>query len=169
MTTFTLEDGTGVTDATSYVSEAFSDDYLGSDWAADSASKQEALILASEYVDLRWGNRFKSEPLLTTQGLEFPRKYLYDRYGEQVEGIPDDLKKAVCHYAARSVAGTLYPSPSTTTSNQIKSESTRVGPIATSTTYLNNKSDSSWLSVPLADKFLRQYIYGGGLGAVVRA
>lgn len=159
MPTFLLEDGTGIEDATSYVSVVFSEDYLGASWAADETAKQVALMVASEYIDARFGRRIQSRPLVTTQGLEFPRYALYDRYGNKVEGIPNDLKKAVCLYAQESVAGTLYPNPSSTSSKEVKKEKTVVGPITTEVEYLGINSQASWLKFPLADKFMAQFLY----------
>lgn len=168
MPTFLLEDGTGIEDATSYISVVYSEDYLGSSWAADDTAKQNALMAASEYADARWGTRLQSRPLTTTQGLEFPRYALYDRYGNKVEGVPDDWQKAVCLYAQASVAGTLYPSPSSSTAKDIKRKKTVVGPVTTEVEYQGLATDATWLKFPLADKFVKQYIYGGGQGGVIR-
>lgn len=168
MPVFLVEDGTGITDATSYTSEAYADDYLGATWAATSAAKEAALMTASEYVDARWGNTFKGLPLLETQGLEFPRQGVYDRYSYAVEGIPDDFKKAVCLYASYSVGGTLYPD-NQTTAKDIKKKKTTVGPITTEVEYQGAAIATSFLKFPLADKLMSQYIYGIANGGVYRA
>lgn len=168
MTTFTVEDGTGLADSTSYVTLAYSEDYLGASWAADDAAKQSALIAATEYADARWGNKLKSHPLEETQALEFPRYALYDRYGNLLEdAIPDDWKKAICLYAQASVAGTLYPVPSTSSAKDIKKKKTVVGPITTEVEYVGVATDATWLKFPLADKLVRQYIYWSS-GGVIR-
>jgi hypothetical protein len=168
MTTFTVEDGTGLEDSTSYVDVAFSEDYLGSSWAADDTAKQNALIAATEYADARWGEKIKSRPLVETQALEFPRYQLYDRYGNLIEdAIPDDWKKAICLYAQASVAGTLYPTPSTSSSKDLKRKKTVVGPITTEVEYQGSATDATWLKFPLADRLVKQFIYGAG-GGVMR-
>ena len=168
MTTFTVEDGTGLEDSTSYVDVAFSKDYLGSSWAADGTAKQNALIAATEYADARWGEKIKSRPLVETQALEFPRYQLYDRYGNLIEdAIPDDWKKAICLYAQASVAGTLYPTPSTSSSKDLKRKKTVVGPITTEVEYQGSATDATWLKFPLADRLVKQFIYGAG-GGVMR-
>ena len=167
MATFLLEDGTGIEGATSYVSAAYSETYLGSAWAADDTAKQAALMTATEYADARWGGKLKSKPLDVDQGLEFPRYTLYDRYGQLIEGVPVNWQKAICLYAQASVAGTLYPIPSTTTAKDIKRKRTIVGPITTVVEYRGIATSSSWLKFPLADKLARQFI-NGGQGGVVR-
>jgi hypothetical protein len=159
MTTFKVEDDTGLEDATSYVSEAYADDYLGASWAADSAAKQAALMIATEYADARWGSKLRGTPLLATQSLEIPRNYLYDRYGNQVDGVPDKWKKAVCLYAKESVAGTLYPTPPSGSVKDIKKKKVQVGPIVTETEYQGLATAATFLAFPLADKLARLFTY----------
>lgn len=168
MLTFLEEDGTGIDNATSYASVVYSEGYLGSSWAADNTAKQNALITASEYADARWGNKIQSRPLSETQGLELPRYAAYDRYGNLIEGVPDDWKRAICLYAQASVAGTLYPTPSTSSAKDIKRKKTTVGPVTTEVEYQGLATDATWLKFPLADKLIRQYLYGGGAGGVIR-
>lgn len=161
MPVFLVEDETGLEDATSYVSEAYADDYLGSSWAADTAAKEAALMAGTEYADARWGARLKGYPLVTTQGLEFPRQAIYDRYGNPIEGVPDDWKKAVCLYASYYVGGTLYPSIPTT-AKDIKRKKTVVGPIITEVEYQGSAVATSFLKFPLADRLVKGFLYGGG-------
>ena len=167
MTAFTVEDGSGLEDSTSYVDVAFSDDYLGSSWAADTAAKQSALISASEYFDARWGKRLMGRPVNSVQGLEFPRLSVYDRYGWVLEGVPVDLKKSVCLYAKESVAGTLYPTPPSASSKDIKKKKTVVGPITTEVEYQGANTAASWLPFPLADNLAKQFVYSS-FGGVIR-
>ncbi len=64
---FIVEDGTVVVGATSLASVAFADSYLsdrgriaeGGWQTSPAASKQAALISASDYLETRWGSRFK--------------------------------------------------------------------------------------------------------------
>lgn len=168
MPVFLVEDETGLEDATSYVSEAYADDYLGSSWAADTAAKEAALMAGTEYADARWGSRLKGYPLVTTQGLEFPRQAIYDRYGNTIEGVPDEWKKAVSLYAKEFVAGKLYPTPPRGNSKDIKKKKTVVGPITTEVEYQGGNNSASWIPFPLADKFAKMYTYGGGTGGVER-
>lgn len=168
MPVFLEEDGTGVTDATSYVSLVYADDYLGATWAADNTAKQNALMSASEYADARWGAKLMSRPLSQSQGLEMPRLALRNRYGFLLEGVPDEWKKAVSLYAKEFVAGKLYPTPPTGNSKDIKKKKTVVGPLTTEVEYQGGNNSASWIPFPLADKFAKMYTYGGGTGGVER-
>ena len=156
---FTVEDGTGIADATSYVDVAYAEDYLGTDWVATVEAQQDALIRGSEYADARWGVRLKSVPLTSEQGLEIPRYAMFDRYGILVEGVPNDWKKAICLYAkAQAVNGSLYPTTPTSTSKEVLGKTTKVGPITTSVTYRDAGTAGSWLQYPLADKLAKKFI-----------
>jgi hypothetical protein len=168
MPTFTVEDGTGLDDATSYVDLTYANDYLPAGWAAGDTAKQNALMAASEYADARWGSKLKGGLLESDQALEFPRTYLYDRYGTLIEGVPDDWKKAICLYAQASANSELYPEASTTTAKEIKREKTVVGPITKEKEYLGSADAATFLRFPLADRLVRQYLTGVG-GGVLRA
>lgn len=162
MPVFLEEDGTGLSSATSYVSVGYADDYLGAGWAADNTAKEVALMSGTEYADLRWGPNLMSRPLLSTQGLEFPRLALYDRYGRQVEGIPDEWKKAVCLYAKEYVANKLYPIQAPSSAADIKKKKIVAGPITTEIEYLGAKPAEAWPTFQLADKFAKLFTYSGG-------
>jgi len=91
---FTPEDGTGVADANSYTTDTFADGYFAdrnnTTWsAADTASKQTALIKATDYIELRFRDRWKGilAPEATT--LSFPRQYMYNRKGELIDFTTD--------------------------------------------------------------------------------
>lgn len=167
MTAFVAEDGTGLATATSYVDLDFSNTYLGASWADDDTAKQNALIAATEYADARWGRKLRSEPLLSTQALEMPRFALYDRYGIQIEGVPNEWAKGVCLYAQSYVAGTLYPVPDTSTAQNVKRKKTQVGPVLTEVEYQGAATDASWLRFPIADALMKMFT-GSGNSAVMR-
>jgi hypothetical protein len=139
---------------------------LGSDWATDNTVKEAALIVATEYFDVRWGPKLKGRPVLSSQALEIPRLGLTNRYGQQVDGVPSDFKKATCLYAKASVAGSLYPTPPSGSAKDIKKKKTVVGPITTEVEYQGAATTGTFLSFPLADNYVRSYIYS--TGGVVR-
>lgn len=97
-----VEDGTGKTDANSYVSVVFADDYFSSrgvtEWTSlTNDAKEQALIRATDYIDniFQWcGKQVSSE-----QSLRFPRVNLKDYEGNEITGIPNRLKQAVCDVA----------------------------------------------------------------------
>lgn len=102
MYTFLVEDGTGVTDATSYATvlqvDSFAVFWEYPDWQLlDSAAKEKLLIRATRFIDEQF--TWPSKRLTTTQGLLWPREPFYDIEGRLVEGIPQDLVEAVSEFA----------------------------------------------------------------------
>ncbi len=110
---FVVEDGTGKTDATSYVSLADADAYWvdrgNATWAAaTNADKQIALISATEYLDARymWSSGVKWS---TGQALAWPRGGAYDRFGYGIDDdvVPEPVKAACCQLAVRALSDDL--------------------------------------------------------------
>lgn len=107
---FIVEDGTGITDANSYVSIQWADDYFtdrgNSTWAAAlDTNKQVALVKATDYIDATYS--FSGFKLTATQALVWPRSSAVDKYGEALEGIPVLLMKAVSELAVRALSKEL--------------------------------------------------------------
>lgn len=94
----TVEDGTGLEDADSYVSIEYADTYFASrgfDWSTlSNDEKCQLLIKATDYIDniYEWYGIKKTQ----AQSLRFPRKNLRDIDGYEVSDIPVRLKQAVC-------------------------------------------------------------------------
>ena len=156
MPDFIVENGTGISDSTSYVDVEFADSYLGADWASSVDSKQAALIAATVYADARWGNKLKGVPLGYGQALQMPRKGLLNRYGQSVTGIPTDWKKAICLYAKESAAGKLYPNVQPS-AKEVKVKRTQIGPITTEIEYQGSATAATFLKFPLADRLASQF------------
>lgn len=103
---FLVEDGTGLALANSYISIAEADTHHGdrnqTAWTGTDPVKQAALIKATDYVDKRFGKRFRGFRESKTQGLEWPRIDAFDNddflYSD-VDRIPRNLKKAIAEYA----------------------------------------------------------------------
>ena len=92
-----VEDGTGLSNADSYIDVAFADAYFlkrgNTEW--DTLTNREQLIVrAMDYIDNNYS--YKGTKLVSTQSLQFPR--LID--GETV--YPLSLKNAVCELALKS-------------------------------------------------------------------
>ena len=121
---FTLEDGSGIENANSYVSLSYVNDYHSdrgnSSWGDFTDSeKQASIIRASEYVDKRFGKKFKGFRKVKNQGLEWPRLDAFDSDGYLLDEIPFQLEKAVSEYALRSaICGVLAPDPINSTPKQ---------------------------------------------------
>jgi hypothetical protein len=165
-----VEDGTGIADANSYIEAAWADTYHAdrgnTAWAsAQATAKEQALIKATDYIETRFGDRFKGFPefIDTPQGLSFPRLKLYDRYGQVITGIPDNLKKATAEYALRALEAELMPDPDVDASGlPVKSVSEKVGPLETATEYQQATAPVLTRPYPAADRLLKQYVLPTG-------
>lgn len=103
---FVVEDGTGKTDATSYISEA---DFLqywenrGKDYSGESGLEAE-LNIATQYIDNL--HVYEGQKKTSSQALQFPRDSIIDRnYIDQSGVVPDAVKYAVCEAAAYELEG----------------------------------------------------------------
>jgi len=174
---FTVEDGTGITDANSYTDVAFADAYFldrgNAAWAAAlTAAKEQALIKATDYIELRFKDRWKGMLSIDATTLSFPRNYMYDRKGElidfTVDGIPTDIQKATCEYAYRALTSDLLPDPTVSDSGQaVKRTFDKVGPIETEIEYEGAAARPDLIRpYPTADKLLLYWITG--VGGVIR-
>lgn len=103
-----VETGNGFSDANSYVSVVYGDDYFSirglASWSALETSKKEILLIkATDYVDNAF--QWRGSKLTKEQSLQFPRKNLIDDNGFEVEGIPVALMNAVCECASILMGG----------------------------------------------------------------
>lgn len=98
-----VEDGSCVPSANCYVSLEYADEYMRntgrSDWFSKTEDERKAfLINATRYIDrtysqIGWKGQKKYH---RRQALCFPRVELYDKDGDEVLDIPEELKQAVC-------------------------------------------------------------------------
>lgn len=165
---FVTEDGTGLSDANSYLSVADADAYIAdhgnsATWsAATDASKQEALRLATQYLDIRYATKWLGSRGDSEQSLAWPRYGIedYDGFVVDWDELPSAIEDATAELALRVIEGdTLLDdidSPGT-----IESTSTTVGPIKKSTNYLGGKSQVK--RYPLIDGLIRPLISSGGM------
>ena len=158
MATYTLEDGSGKSDATAYASLAEVNAYINnyvrnsSTWTSLSDSdKQNYIVEASQSVDLLWGERFVGYRTYEAQALQFPRTAGYDTDGYAIAGdeVPIQVKRATAEMAWRHLNGS---GPSTTTGDStdiiadtasgknISEEEVSAGSVSTKTKYNGEKS-----------------------------
>lgn len=168
---FTPEDGTGLDGANAYISVEYADGYFSDRGVTawdnlETEAKQAAIYRATDYVEARFGRRFRGIKLTTTQALAFPRSALYDDEGTEVEGIPDRFKQAVAEYAYRASSADLWNEPYRDPKGRIVAEKSQVGPIMEDTRYAFNRDVSEIKPVPGADRFILAYCYS--LGRAVR-
>ena len=163
---FTVEDGSGIATATSYLSVADADQYHedhgNADWTGVDAGKQAALIEATQYGDAhyQWATGRKASK---EQALDWPRLYAYDAddYSIDPTEIPVAVEQAVAYLARESLIGTdLQPVETRKTASEAVS-----GPVSVS------YEPGSPLAprFALVDNLLAGLIYSGAQGKVVRA
>lgn len=130
---FVVEDGTGKSDATSYISVADADSYWAdrgtpTEWTAATATdKEQALVKATDYIDAHY--RWISGTIGSTdQALAWPRDNAVDRHGRYFDSdeVPGEIEAAVCELAQKVLEGdTLI----TDVEDRVTRE--KVGPIET--------------------------------------
>lgn len=130
-----VEDGTGLSNADSYVSVADADVYLAihhsaSTWTAlSSGDKETALKKATRYLDNIYGDRWTGRRIEQTMSLDWPRFNSYDEDGWLLDTdiVPQRIKDATVELALRSVSNELITDLSTP--GTIKREKSKVGPL----------------------------------------
>ncbi len=107
---FIAEDGTGLADANSLCSVSDADTYFAdrsnTAWAGTDATKEAALIRATDYIEMLFSEKFKGEAFSDTQALCWPRWF---GAMPKTPIFPQDIKRAVCEYAVISLTSSLIP------------------------------------------------------------
>jgi hypothetical protein len=132
-----VETGTGTPNADSYLSIAEADSLIHSSaWEAFSTEEKEtALVEATKYLDLRYGDRYEGDKKSEEQGLDLPRvsKYL----GSLI--FPREIKLATAEVSNLIASGVdVYETESKFGS--IQSEKSSIGPISEEVVYVGSKS-----------------------------
>ena len=141
----TTETGTGSSTADSYVTEAFCDDYFSAQnlvttWLnATAKNKQAAMRYATSWVDNHYGLQFVGLKTSSTQALEWPRSFAYDRDGYPITGIPTALKKATAEVARRWLEDATQLDPDIAAGSNVTQDTVTVGPITISKSYAGGK------------------------------
>lgn len=168
MFTFTVENGTGVVGANSYVTLEEAKNYfdtIGSqDWTnicGDIEMSQRALVQASAFFDQRYCVAMFGEPVNPEQGLIFPLMLVTGN-----TGVPVNLKKAVLALTQVLLEeGVLDHNANFTQALKSESVSLGNGAITESKTY-DNTLTNMVSNFAVADKYVallkRQYGLGTG-------
>lgn len=140
----TVEDGTGLAAADSYISVDYADAYhLSRGYTAWSGlsetAKQQAIVRATDHMDAVYGTRFRGAIKTTTQALAWPRYDAFDDLGRSVglTSVPKEVQKACAEFALRAALyGILRPDPpppgprtSFTDGETLPDEDTAIGPV----------------------------------------
>lgn len=158
-----VEDGTIVSGANSFCTVAFADSYFATrgvvEWVGSNTVKEQALIKATDYIELVYSDKFKSYILSDTQLLSFPREL----YGHIV---PDGIKKANCELALRSLVSNLIIDVSSESSvSRLKKKVVTIGPMVTSTEFATGITNSGVVNISKVNLMIRPFInsYNGVL------
>lgn len=136
-----VETGAGLSNANAYLSAAQGDTYFTdhgnpSDWtAAITADKEEAIRLASQYLDAVYGQRWKGSAVKSDQALDWPRAGVVSRDGWLIlsDSLPQALKDATAEAALRSLQGdVLLPDLAVGSSAGLIAKSVKAGPVEVS-------------------------------------
>lgn len=170
--TLEIESGSGDADANSYCSLAQANEFHrvrnGNPpaWvSATDEAKRTALRRATYVLDLRYGSRWAGERASSDQALDWPRRYVMDRAGGYYDSseIPQRLIDATASLALLHISGEDIM-PATETGASISSESSSVGSLSQSISYIGGKP--TLLQIPQVDRILGTagLINWGGLG-----
>lgn len=155
---FVAENGTGLANANSFVTQeaadAYFEDRANTIWAAAGDDpKLAALVRATDYINNRFV--FKGSKFVDTQALEFPRTYI----GIAGAQMPEKLKRATYEYALRALNAALAPDPVMDDRGLlVQSKTEKVGPLEESTTYKDGGQLQIFRAYPEADMLLRDLV-----------
>ena len=109
-----VEDGTGLANADSYASVAFADSYFAnrmtSNWDSSDSHKEILLRLATDHIDIVYGQRFKGAKSTLSQSLQFPRiGVAVDGFDLAENVVPIEVQRACCEFALAANTQLLMP------------------------------------------------------------
>ena len=131
---FTVEDGTGLSNANSYLAVADADSYFADrgneDWAAqDTTAKEQALVRATFAINAWLRGKWRGAKFTATQSLAWPRSGVVDEDGYELatDAVPQPVKDATAEVALIELTERFLQT-SVDRSNMVASQS--VGPIS---------------------------------------
>ncbi|KKL22877.1 hypothetical protein LCGC14_2430990, partial [marine sediment metagenome] len=105
-----VEDGSGSSTANGYISVAFVDTYhlarRNAGWGLQAVDKESAIVRATDYIDQRFGQKFRGVRTHKSQALEWPRLDAFDDDDfafSSVDAVPRQLQRACAEYALRAL------------------------------------------------------------------
>jgi hypothetical protein len=162
-----VEDGTGLSNANTYITVAFADDYFTERniiaWSGTNAEKEAFILRATDYIELVFGYRFIGSKFLATQALEHPR--IADD-GTSL-GVPLNLKKACAEYALIAKNSSLIINPDYSADGMLVTEiSKEVTGIKKSVKFDVNQLPIQIRPYPTADIYLKSLLYSVQAGLI---
>ena len=140
-----VETGTGSATANSYATEIFCTTYFQNQggntaWdAANTMQRARALMQSTNWIDLTYGDRFVGLRASSTQALEWPRSFAYDRQGEELASVPLALQRATAEMARRYLEDSTQFLADTAAGSNVTQDTVTVGPITIGKSYAGTK------------------------------
>lgn len=171
MATFIVEDGTGLSNANTYVSIAEADAYLEefgtpATWAAATEEqKRIACKKATRYMDLHyvWAGTRR----VVDQALGFPQVGIEDRDGNVVscESVPVKAKQCCIYLASRVIEGDDLMAVEETEAS-IKRKKDVIGPLTEEVEYTGGETPA--IFYPIADGLVEEFVQSSSNSCVVQ-
>ncbi len=152
---FTVEDGTGLADATGYIETSYLEEYaahIGYDLSSLTEPQKQSMIsrVSMNYIDIKYD--FKGDPLNEDQGLSLPTSDV---------SINDKIKRAVADACIIDAKGELFNAVDT--NGRIKSTKDKLDVLETEVEYQENKTPpKEYGNTPVTDKLLKPYLSASG-------
>jgi hypothetical protein len=118
-------------------------------------AKEQMLRRATDYIELRFAERFKDCRLTDAQALSFPRA------GQTA--VPVGVQRSCAEYALRAAVAPLLADPTVDAAGvRLKSKTEKLGPLEEKTEYAD-VSREAFTPYPAADLLLKPFLRSGGL------
>lgn len=133
--------------------------------------KEAAIIAATDYLDTEFSSEFKGSKPSREQGTQWPRNSAIDPDGFLIDGIPKELKNAMCEYAFRASSNELNPDLVQDESGQVlKSKRDKTDVLEEEFVYQDSGSNPVLKSrYPAADAYLKPLLGNDSNNFIVRA
>ncbi len=173
MVDFIVEDGTGLVDATSYVSveelQQYVDNFYGTDLTGYTDEDLERFLnRGTVYIDNTYGSNYNGILLNDSQALGWPRKYAwYVPTGIAIDDdvIPIEVKNATCESVLSLISGS-DPYPIIPATGVISEQSVKVDVIEKTTKYEPSTMNPTGQPLyPIIDDIMRRLLGNVGMGA----
>ena len=165
--TFVVENGSGLSNANSYVSVADATQYhenhgTPTAWTnASTAAKEDALRQATQYLDAVYGTVWDGTRINETMALDWPRYGAVDSDGFWLvaTAVPQQVKDACAYLALKQIGGdTLLPDDAA--ASNVEAESLTLGALSISTSYSGQKNTAKYYK--LVEKLIGSLTTGTG-------
>lgn len=151
-----VEDGSGLSNSNSYATAAQADTYASdrglSAWTGDTATKEAALIRATDYIEATYREAWLGYRKTATQALSWPRSNVeVDLYPIASTIVPVEVRNATIELAIRALSEDLLADQT----QRVKREKVDVLEIE----YADGSDATK--RYPFVSRMLSPYIYGG--------